>query len=113
LRLRAGIVPGEYRFDAEFVLFDERCKPQTITVCIRGPHSALHFSTKVVGGMASPVAWHIPAISVAEQSDIEIVVALDDDAADASYSATQLVGAVFTLQDEAPSEAFEAAEAPP
>jgi hypothetical protein len=113
LRLRAGIVPGEYRFDAEFVLFDERCKPQTITVCIRGPHSAQHFSTTVAGGMASPVAWHIPAISVAERSDIEIVVALDDDAADASYSATQLVGAVFTLQDEAPSEADEAAEAPP
>ena len=79
LTLRDGIVPGEYRFDAELVVFDERCQQHTITVCIRGPHSAQRFSTKVAGGMASPVAWHVPAISVAERSDIEIVVALDDD----------------------------------
>jgi hypothetical protein len=113
LTLRDGIVPGEYRFDAELVVYDERCQPQTITVCIRGPHSAQRFSTTVAGGTAlSPVAWHIPSISVAERSDIEIVVALDDDAANASYSATQLVGAAFTLRDEAPSEPHEAAKAP-
>ena len=112
LTLRDGIVPGEYRFDAELVVFDERCQQHTITVCIRGPHSAQRFSTKVAGGMASPVAWHVPAISVAELSDIEIVVALDDYAADASYSATQLVGAL-TVRDQALFEAGEAAKAPP
>lgn len=96
LRLGGALKPGRYRFEAEALVFDERCAPHRLVMSVSGAASPRTWSVSLEGARLGRVSWTEAVIEVEETSDLELEVVLDDPTGTPLFSATQLVSALFT-----------------
>jgi len=96
LRLGGVLKPGRYRFDAEVLVFDERCCPHRLVMSASGKASPRSWSVSLDGARLGRVEWTEAVIELKETSDLQLDIVLDDAKAPTLFSATQLVSAIFT-----------------
>jgi hypothetical protein len=96
LRFPAALTPGDYKFEADIVVFDARCRQHRLLLDL-GPGSApTEISIRLDGAMQGRVEWSEPKISIRVPTNLTLSVILEDGIEDAAFSATQIVGLSFS-----------------
>ena len=96
LRLADALRPGRYRFDADVLVFDNRCCAHRLVMSLSGAASPNSWSVSLSGARKGRVQWTQAIVDVSEPSDVQLELVVDDAATRADYSATRLVSASFT-----------------
>jgi hypothetical protein len=95
LRMAAALRPGRYRFEGEVIVQDPRCKAQRLVMSASNGAEPVSWDIDVDDSRLGRLPWRVPEIEIRWLSDVSLEVLLGDACPNNSFSATNLVAAVF------------------